>query len=676
MKVGAIPVIFIFLNCVCKYVNCEETNCSKSVWLTEIQNIQNKLDLTVSPCDDFYEYACGNWFVPYKVRALNATDVLTAAKAYNKRLLMQYMSTEQSPEILTKEQQISHAVVIFYNSCIEQRFRDTKNKPMMAFVNILQQFSTWPIINSNFAENSANISFNWEDIGAQLRLYGVQSFMRVLVQSNWQASDQDIFYITAPTFDLLKKHQYDETYDDDTVYLYKRYVKYLMLDLGVRVRRSKEIAEEVVEFEKELLRLTTNSRDIELNAPQTLKSLIHQLPEINLRKYFSVIFQNFTPSKLIEQELLVVADLSYMRKLADLLRKSSADIIGKYLLVQFLAHFEVNLHDDDMSTEYKDYCLQQVNTYMPNELSKLFLYLQHNNSADFLKTARNDLTTIFDQLKNQFEKAVNATNIFDRDPSGRMIGLEKLRAMQLRLPVLQENEIYDFQLTDNYYENIIYLSKFKTKKLLKHLMQVLTSSNPNDISVESNYGPLNVNAYYRLTKNIIEIPVGILRSPFYNNCFKSAHFYGSFIYIIAHEFLHGFDYDGLNYDQSGNVTNAWNSKSIIQFGIKSQCYLSERYKNAIRTVNENIADSEGLRLAYDTFRNIEGPAVLTEDDKKLFFISFAQTWCGENNLSANSVHAGHSERVNNAVSNFPEFADAFACEAGSSMHPDEKCKIW
>ncbi|XP_017467937.1 PREDICTED: neprilysin-11 [Rhagoletis zephyria] len=680
--------------------SAESPQCPADYWPRQLDTMRSYVDEIAWPCDDFYEYACGNWRAPYQLRVRGAHDTLTSVKADNKQQLMTYLLEKQEGVVQNSTRQATlprreEVAVRFFNACIERATGEDGDSRHVHFnveaathrtyTNELRQLSDWPVLNPNWMATEANDSLSWGIyLNAELRRYGVQALWRLLITTNWQQAEQQIFYISAPAFDLLKPTRQSVRYDSDSEYVYKRYVKYLMLDLGVRVRRAQVIAEEVVDFEKQLFELVASERLVLLRAPQTLAALQAEVLELNLGKYFVEVLRDIAHQlpRDYEQRLLIVADVPYLRQLGALLKRTKPELLAKYLLVQFLAHFEVRLHDEDSFHEQRDHCLQQLHTFLPAELSEIFMLLQHADgdavaSMTRTQTALND---IFAQLKLQFERMLNATNVFERDAHGRQLGLEKLRAMRLLLPQAtgfsKDHLPPSIQLGDDYDANLMTLWRWRTRKQLHEILETLLTGRSAPPAYNS-YGPLDVNAYYRLKKNAIELPVGILRAPFYNSCLDSAKIYGSFVYIIAHELMHGFDYDGLNYDMSGNTGSDVSAKVIIRFGTKSRCYLSERYVDGEVTLNENIADTEGLRLALETFRRTGGEnATLSAEQLKLFFLSFAQTWCGTSAANGESLHDEHSVRVNNVVSNFAEFTQAYRCEPHNEMNPAEKCVIW
>nr|XP_013100666.1 unnamed protein product [Stomoxys calcitrans] len=673
----------------------ETRPCNDSFWPATKHQFEDHIDMLQQPCTDFWEYACGNWRIPQKLRFLKPTDTLTAIKASNKYLLMRHFDDiEQSSDKLNSSDLAERSAVQFYKSCLDKRALRSRTQDELSirfYTEVLNNFSTnWPILQGNLAAAKVEKNFNWEYVAGQMRRYGTQALIRTLVQPNWQSSQQLIVYLMPPSFEFLKARQSDTTFDEESVFLYQRYVKMLMMDLGVRVRKSNLIANEVINFEKDLLGLVNTKDAMILKEPQTLASLSKEMPEVDLKKYFNTLFQDFTLPPQYEEKMLIVADKDFLRKLVRLLDETKVETIAKYFLAQFLVNFEVNIHDDQGYLKQKEACLMQVNEFMPSELTRIFLQLQYGNVEEFLRETEQHLGQIFGKLKIQFEKLVNSTSVFERDVYSKNLSIEKIRNMHLLLPKLEGNSGAEVltEIKDNYDLNLIALTRLKNKRQLQQLVPHMVSDIAEIITdpqlsltslyLDQSYGPLDVNAYYRLKKNAIELPIGILRSPLYDRCLKPAKIYGSFGYILAHELLHGFDYDGLNYGKSGNTNNGWGPKAIIKFGVKSNCYLNERYVDGHSTINENIADAEGLRLALETLLESEVGPTFDQNDLKLFFLSFAQTWCGVSSASNSSlrIHASHQERVNNVLGNFMEFADVYKCQPSTPLHPEEKCRIW
>jgi putative endopeptidase len=102
------------------------------------------------------------------------------------------------------------------------------------------------------------------------------------------------------------------------------------------------------------------------------------------------------------------------------------------------------------------------------------------------------------------------------------------------------------------------------------------------------------------------------------------------------------------------------------------------------TLDENIADLGGLVLSFAAFRSqskrAASPSPFSADQQ--FFLAHAQAWCETSSPGiiarqvASDPHAPTRFRINGSLRNLPEFAEAFACSAGSELAPSHRCQLW
>uniref|UniRef100_A0A0M3IQZ3 Peptidase_M13 domain-containing protein n=1 Tax=Ascaris lumbricoides TaxID=6252 RepID=A0A0M3IQZ3_ASCLU len=161
-------------------------------------------------------------------------------------------------------------------------------------------------------------------------------------------------------------------------------------------------------------------------------------------------------------------------------------------------------------------------------------------------------------------------------------------------------------------------------------------------------GAALVNAFYSPNTNEIIFPAGILQPVFYDKHFPHSMNFGGIGVVIGHEITHGFDDRGRLYDNLGNIRQWWDNATIEKFESKAQC-IEDQYSayildqismriNGRSTKGENIADNGGLKQAYRAYKKYDKthpthprlPGVnLTHD--QLFFLNYAQIWCGTMN---------------------------------------------
>ncbi len=206
-----------------------------------------------------------------------------------------------------------------------------------------------------------------------------------------------------------------------------------------------------------------------------------------------------------------------------------------------------------------------------------------------------------------------------------------------------------------------------------------------------------VNAYYNPTNNEIVFPAGILQFPFFDANADDAINYGGIGMVIGHEMTHGFDDQGSQYDDKGNMNNWWSTDDKAKFKVKTNGVVKQYngytmfdniHINGELTQGENIADIGGLAIAYDAFKmtkqgkdtaRIDG---FTPDQR--FFLGFAQIWRIVNKEETmrsrlnTDPHSPEMFRINGPLVNFDPFCAAFNIKEGDAMYlkPEQRAKIW
>lgn len=202
------------------------------------------------------------------------------------------------------------------------------------------------------------------------------------------------------------------------------------------------------------------------------------------------------------------------------------------------------------------------------------------------------------------------------------------------------------------------------------LMGAMKSSSgdlmPTDLSL--------VNALYTPGDNSITIYPAMLLSPLMPSDNVSEACYYAVFTIIGHEFTHGFDNSGAEWDKYGAHKNWWTVADRMNFEERSANLVStfnlleldpERdplfFCDGKRTLGENIADLGGFLAALDAYQmrlDQQGFTGETRNEQlRKFYESYAHLWCiqyGENTfeiLKHNDVHAHARLRVNGVVMN-------------------------
>jgi putative endopeptidase len=210
--------------------------------------------------------------------------------------------------------------------------------------------------------------------------------------------------------------------------------------------------------------------------------------------------------------------------------------------------------------------------------------------------------------------------------------------------------------------------------------------------------PPTVNASYSPSMNDISFPAGILQPPFYDNSKDPGVNFGAIGVVIGHEMTHGFDDEGSKYGPTGNVSNWFTADDLTKFNERTKCVADEysgftvaegQNLNGKQTLGENTADNGGIRIAFQALEETLAAQGISPTSKidgytpaQRFFISFGQVWC-ENSTeqyarrqAKTDPHSSGKWRTDGTVQNFDEFGKAFGCKVGQPMMPEKSCRVW
>ncbi len=204
-------------------------------------------------------------------------------------------------------------------------------------------------------------------------------------------------------------------------------------------------------------------------------------------------------------------------------------------------------------------------------------------------------------------------------------------------------------------------------------------------------------ASYNPLINTITFPAGILQPPAFSINYVDAVNYGAIGVVMGHEISHGFDDEGSQFDAQGRLNNWWTPEDRKRFDAKTQCVVDQFdsyyiepgiHHNGKLVLGESIGDLGGVKIAYLAFQKDQKakpqPTVDGFTPDQQFFIAWGQFRGDEMRPEAQrkmvqgDPHPMAKFRVIGPLSNFPPFAQAFSCKAGSAMvrPPDKQCVVW
>ncbi|KAK6640361.1 hypothetical protein RUM44_012054 [Polyplax serrata] len=666
----------------------------------QAEKMLSYMDPTVDPCEDFYQYACGNWEkknpIPEDKAGFDTFEMLRESlDSILRDLLLEPVENDTSDAVRKAKD--------LFESCMnEDWIQERGNEPLYV---LSRSLKGWPLITPEW--NATD--FDWVDLMARLRLYNNDILLAQWVGPDIKNSADYIIQFDQTSLGLPTRDYYLQPFNAVYLDAYRNYMIQIAVLLGVNRKNATTEANDVIDFETRLAEITTSEEDrrniSELYVKMSLAKLSNVVPEIDWLRYLTIVLAR----KVDQEENVVVFALKYFKDLVKLIKTSSHRTVANYLMWRFMRH-RVNYLGKEFQDAKQDFylvlygrkkapprwtsCVSHVNSNMGMALGSMFVQRYFDESS------KNDTVSMTRDIMHSFKNILNTTEWIGGKT--KLLALNKVNAMTLRIGypdfILDEDEL------NQRYNNVNISKKLyfeNSLNLISHLARVeLDRLNTKVNKTMWNTPPAVVNAYYSRNKNQIMFPVGILQPPFYHKHFPKSLNYGGIGIVIGHEITHGFDDRGRLFDEHGNLDRWWDEGAIEKFHQKAKCLIDQYSSytirdidiqiNGVHTQGENIADNGGIKQAFKAYErwlsqndasneNLPG---LNATNFQLFFLNFAQVWCGGMRPEASksklktAVHSPGKFRVIGTLSNSEEFALAFNCSTNSTMNLAKKCKVW
>uniref|UniRef100_A0A452INC5 Uncharacterized protein n=1 Tax=Gopherus agassizii TaxID=38772 RepID=A0A452INC5_9SAUR len=689
--------------------------CTTPGCVTAAARILQNMDPTTEPCTDFYQYACGGWLnwhvIPETSSRYSIFDIL------RDELEIILKGVLESPE--QGDREAFRKAKMLYTSCMNESFIEQRDS--LPLLEVLAMVGDWPVASADWNITKGNKP-NWsmeEKLSTLNSRFNKRVFIDMFVWNDDQDSSRHIIYIDQPSLGMPSRDYYFNGGNYQRVR--EAYLQF-MITIAKMIREDKNMAKDdtfvqqemakVMKLETEIANATAPAEERHdvtlLYNKMTLRELQEKfalnvslgigvclsLPsqEFNWTLFIQGIMSSVNVQIHLDEEV-VVYGAPYLQELKAIISNYSASTIQNYLVWRLVtdrvsslsrrfkdarAHYRKALYGTTLEEARWRECVSYVNNNMENAVGALYV------RETFAGESKRMVRDLIDKIREVFIETLDELQWMDETSKEK--AREKAMAIkeQIGYPdyILEDqNEKLDQEYANlnfsehKYFENSLENLRAGAQKSLKKLRERVDQ----DIWI---IGAAVVNAFYSPNRNQIVFPAGILQPPFFSKHQPQALNFGGIGMVIGHEITHGFDDNGRNFDKDGNMFDWWSNFSAMHFKDQSRCMVYQ-YGNytwelaggqnvsGISTLGENIADNGGVRQAYKAYlkwleREGKEPKLpgLDLTHKQLFFLNFAQVWCG-------------SYRPEYAiVRTWATFSEAFHCKKGTAMHPVEKCRVW
>lgn len=174
--------------------------CISKDCVTVAANILARIDDSVDPCEDFYQFACGNYM---KINAV--PDDFYAKNLLQEMQEEMFVEMKSYLESSTNDDHLIQQIKNLYTSCINETEDDLISSVSVEalFSLIIELIGTeWPILSTEEEYTSAEMPL--EHKLALISLYQVQPFFQIYVTSNRNSSSYAL-HVSDPLFDFISR---------------------------------------------------------------------------------------------------------------------------------------------------------------------------------------------------------------------------------------------------------------------------------------------------------------------------------------------------------------------------------------------------------------------------------------------------------------------------------------
>lgn len=516
-----------------------------------------------------------------------------------------------------------------------------------------------------------------------------------VVNSDYYNSKKCCVYIYESVLGMPSKSNYATNASNRILAAYRRFLFHIGSLLHVDGLESALATEaQLIPYLSEAAEL----RDVSyVYNPMTINTLEKAYPHIPWR--ISLAGWGMTP-KLIESTRFIVTNTRYFSQLDKMIKNAEFNIFIKWIQSMLVIHFIKYLPPpfDDLHYNFYDKLIKGVDKKLPQSnltLRVLMSFACQDLSRMFVRLAvppsiKNKTIEYVKLLKEATARRIHGLKWME--PGTKRTALRKVSEMafQIAYPEKWRSETTETVInSERPFQNLLALSSNDTK----HMIADLAKHNCRKTPSRWNEGAFEVNAYYYPEANMMVVPAGILRPPFFDTARSDAWNFGGIGVAISHEITHGFDDDGRSFDEKGNYKDWWSTSDERIYNNMSDAMVKlfdgQKYMGGTvdgkRTLNENLADLGGLAIALEAL-NIMLPKDLgiRKTAYRDFFISFAVSWRQKDRPKKArqalllDVHAPPLFRVNLIVRQFEEFYTAFDIKPTEKGYipPEERIIFW
>jgi putative endopeptidase len=637
-------------------------------------------DTLVNPANDFFKYANGGWFKNNPIPSTEQSNGIfrTIADTINNQIkqICEKSAQDESAEKGSNKQKIGDFYASGMDSITINKAGISPLKSEFAKIDAIKDVPS--LVNSI----------------AHLHTIGASPAFSFYLGQDDKISTKYALFLGQGGLGLGNRDYYFNT-DEQTVKIRTEYVKHLQAMLKL-IGQNEASATSIMKLETDLAKASRKLEDlrdpIKNYNKMTVASLGKITPNINWNSMFPVL-------GVAKADSVIVGQPEFYKALNTFVKSYSIEDWKTYLKWDLVNSYAAYLNSDIEKQNFKFYStvmngvskqkprwkrvVGQTDNYLGELIGQVYVaeYLPKGSKEKLLEIGNNIRDVYADHIK-KLDWMSEATKV---------IALKKLSKIVMKVGYPDKWKDMSSMKIDrkSYCGNVIQANIWSYKDMINKY------GKPVD-RTEWSMNPQTYNAYYNPSNNEIVVPAcNIIVPGFEGRMPDDAILYG----IIGgstfgHEITHGFDDQGSQYDENGNLNNWWTPEDLKKFQAKTKLIVSQfnkytvlgnKHINGEATQGENIADLGGVVMGYEAFKktaqykNNQKISNLSPDQR--FFLAYGYAWMVNTKDEAlasqimTDVHAPAQFRINGPLSNIPEFYKTFNVKPGNKMYKPDSLRV-
>ena len=644
--------------------------------------IRDNMDTTIRPNDDFFAYANGGWMkrnsIPADETAYGIGELVE--KELRNKLLKINEEALKRGDKTGPGQQIGD---FWYSAMDTASIEKNGIEPLRPELDKIAAIKTKEDVLT---------------VAAHMHTYGANVFFDEGVSQDPKHSDVEAYMMSQGGLGMPNRDYYFKT-DARTLKVrtaYPVYIARMFTLMGVDNKQAEEKAKAILAMET---KLAAASRELAaLRDPisnynkKAISHLQDMSPDIAWPKYLDLMGVKHVDSVIVGQpefytalgRVITETDIQTLKDYMDFhLVATFASALSKPFVDANFDFYSKTIHGAQEQHPRWRRSLDAEEGAIGEELGQLFV------KEYFDATAKARYEQIVENVRNAYKARMEKLDWMS--DSTKQKAIHKLMSIHKKVGYPDKWKDFSALKIDRgpYVLNVLHANQWWNNYEMSKL------GKPVDRN-EWTMTPQTYNAYYNPSNNEIILPAAQMTVPGY----KDAELDDALVYgytaasTIGHEITHGFDDEGRQSDEEGNLRNWWSTADTTQFNKRADVLVQQFNKmvpldtlhiNGKATLGENLADLGGILIGLDAFKQTDayksGKSINGMTPLQRFFLGYTLGWLLEErperiaNQLLTDVHAPAKNRVNGPLPNVPEFYQAFDIKPGDKMYIPDSARV-